>query len=183
MRKFGATPKAARSSRKRCRLEDDSLWEALSTYRRPAGKVCYLSPLCLPYPAQLRPLPQRGRSDSSRSAEGASPHLAAGRPRRASSCRSPPTPPPRLFPLRRSREGGDGDGSGGGGGGCPARPVGVTGRRALRSVGASSSRAEPSGGRGRSPRGRRRAAAAAAAARARARASIANEEGSKAAGV
>lgn len=71
-------------------------------------------------------------------------------------------PPPRLFPLRRSREGGGGDG--GGSGGCPARPVGVTGRRALRRVGASSFWAEQSGGRGRSPRGRRRAEAAAAAA-------------------
>lgn len=70
-------------------------------------KVCYLlSPLCLPYPAQLRPLPQRGGSDSSRPAEGAGPHLAAGRPRRASSCRSSPLPC--LFPLRRSREGGGG---------------------------------------------------------------------------
>lgn len=81
-------------------------------------------------------------------------------------------PPPRLFPLRRSREGGggDGDGGGGGGGGCPSRPVGVTGRRALRSVRASSSRAEPSAeGRGRSPRGRRRAEAAAAARAARGR--------------
>lgn len=75
-----------------------------------------------------------------------------------------PPPPTSSFPLRRSREGGSGCG-----GGCPARPVGVTGRRVLRSFRASSSRAEPSVGRDRSPRGRRAEAAAARAARGRER--------------
>lgn len=65
---------------------------------------------------------------------------------------------------KRSREGGSG-----GGGGCPARPVGVTGRRVLRSFRASSSREEPSRDRDRSPRGRRAEAAAAAARAARGR--------------
>lgn len=71
-----------------------------------------------------------GRSNSSRPAEGASRHLASGRPGRASSCR----PPSSSFPLRRSREGG--------GGGCPTTvgPVRVARQPALRSVSSRSAR-------------------------------------------
>lgn len=73
-----------------------------------------------------------------------------------------PPPPLVFFPLGEVGKVAADGGGGRGGGSCPGRPVGVTGRRALRSVRASSSRVEPSRGRGRSPRGRRRAEAAAA---------------------
>ncbi|XP_011918404.1 PREDICTED: uncharacterized protein LOC105587099 [Cercocebus atys] len=86
------------------------------------------------FSSQTRPMPQRGRSDSSWPAEGASRHLATGRLGRASSCR----PLPRLFP---SGEVGKVEAAAAV---VPAAPVGVSRQPAYRSARAASSPVQPS---------------------------------------
>lgn len=91
-------------------------------------------------------MPQRGRSDSSWPAEGASTHLATGRLGRASSCR----PLPRLFPSGEVGK----VVAAAAAAVVPAAPVGVSRQPAYRSARAASSPVQPSRC-GRVRRGRR----------------------------